>query len=250
MMLRNILIFSMLFSFTGWAQTDSTFVLSGRVLAPDSVTPVAEVHVINKNLTLGTLTNQRGQFHLDVRVGDTVVFSNISYQYAYHFVMATDSSKSLRVILQYRSFMLDEVSIFTYELTTNREKPMKMGQPMIPKTENIPDEKVMEVNALASPIDYVYNLFSNRAQQLRALQELRKQDAFREHLNKGKNHEHLLQLTRLTETELEQMLFFCRYSKHYISTATDYELLISLLSCFEEYESIRKREQILDEWER
>lgn len=232
------------------AQRDSIFTLKGRVFAPDSVTGLVEVHVINKNLTLGTVSNARGQFGIDVRIGDTVVFSNISYQYFYHFVKPADTLKQLLVVMQVRSFMLDEVSIFTYELSTNREKAMKKGQPMIPRNDKIKDPKPLEVNAIASPIDYIYSLFSNREQQLRALQELRKQDAFREQLNKGKNHQYLLQLTNLTEAELEQMLFFCRYSRTYISTASDYELLISLLSCFEEYESIKKREQILDEWER
>jgi hypothetical protein len=230
------------------AQQDSLFFLKGQVLAPDGKTPLPEVHVVNKNKTIGTITTARGLFSIDVHPGDTVVFSNISYKYVYHFVTAQDSSKSMRVVMEERNFMLDEVSIFTYELTTNQEKPMKMGRPMIPKSEDIKDPEPGSAS-LASPVDYIYQLFSNRERQLRALQELRKQDSFREQLNKGQNREVLLRLTGLSTEELEQMLFFCRYSRSYINHATDYELLISLLLCFEEYQSVRQREQILDEWE-
>jgi hypothetical protein len=248
--MRYLLLLLLLF-FVGSvsAQLDSLFLLKGQVVAPDGKMPLPEVHVVNKNQTIGTVTNIRGMFALDVRPGDTVVFSNISFQYHYHFVTHQDSARAIRVVMKDRSFMLDEVSIFTYELTTNQEKPMKMGKPMIPRTEDIKDPEPKASSMFGSPVDYIYELFSKRQQQLRALQELKKQDAFREQLNKGKNREVLLQLTGLTVDELEQLLFFCRYSRNYINTASDYELLISLLSCFDEYQSVRQREQILDEWE-
>jgi hypothetical protein len=231
-----------LFQTTLFSRIDSALVLKGTIFDADSLRPISDVHVVNKNKTLGTISNYRGAFTIDAHVGDTIVFSNIAFKYYYHCVTWADTAKYLKVVLETRDFMLDEVSIFTYELTTNVSKPLKMGRPMIPRNEDISDPKPIE-GSLASPIDMVYAIFSKRQKQLRELQELRKKDAFRERLNQGSNHSILLEITGLSEAELQQVLFYCRYSRNYISTATDYELLVSLLMCFEEFQSIKTWEQ-------
>jgi hypothetical protein len=241
-MRKQLVFILMVVGFSVFGKTDSTLVLKGVIFDSDSLQPISAVHVVNKNQTIGTISNHRGAFAIDARVGDTIVFSNISFQYYYHYVTWADTAKYLKILMITRDFMLDEVSIFTYELTTNAEKPIKMGSPMIPRSQDIPDPQPMEAS-FASPVDLIYSLFSKREKQLRALQELRKQDAFREKLNQGNNHSILLQVTGLTSEELEQVLFYCRYSQTYIRSATDYELLMSLLLCFEEYQSIKVREQ-------
>ena len=42
---------------------------------------------------------------------------------------------------------------------------------------------------------------------------------------------------------MEEVLLFCRYNQNAIRTATDYELLVSLIQCYQEFE--RRQQQPL-----
>ena len=59
-----------------------------------------------------------------------------------------------------------------------------------------------------------------------------------------------MNITGLSRDELESLLFFCKYSKTYIRTANDYEFLISLLSCYQEYIRIQEMEGVLNQEEK
>ena len=224
-----------------WGQNGIT----GRVLSADSLKPIADVHVINKNLLKGTLTNARGEFEIVGRPFDTLVFSNIAYQYGYAFLGETLPGKGFVVTLKKRDFMLEEVSIFAYELTSNKDVQMPLGEPLVPMNKDLtPPQRTAPT--LASPVDYLYELFGSRPKQLRELQRLMEQEYYRARLEEGNNRKILKQLTGLNDEELEAFVFFCKFSETTISHQTDYELLLSLLMCFDEYQQRKELEDVLE----
>ena len=220
--------------------------VTGRVLTADSLKPIADVHVINKNLLKGTLTNARGEFEIQAHPFDTLVYSNISFQYGYSFLGEVLPGKGYVVTLKKRDFMLEEVSIFAYELTSNQDKQMPLGEPLVPMNKDITPPRKAAPPTLANPVDYLYELFGNKPKQLRELERLMEQEYYRARLEEGNNRKILKQLTGLNDAELEAFVFFCKFSETAISHQTDYELLISLLLCFDEYQQRKELEDVLE----
>ena len=241
------IVFFLLGHFSVFAQATDSLLIYGEVVSQDSTKRLPNTHVINKNTFAGTITNGLGAFLMKANVGDTLVFSNVSYQFYYHVVTGTEGDK-LIIKMQTRNYLLDEVSITAYKLTSNDPKPMAIGKPMIPRNEDLKTPEAL-APTLANPIDFLYYLFSRRPKQLQKLRELHEQDYYKRKLQEGNNREILVQITGLPKEELEAFMFYCKYADTYINTLNDYEFLLSLLACYGEYEREKAVEQILKEQE-
>ncbi|MCH8545814.1 MAG: carboxypeptidase-like regulatory domain-containing protein [Cryomorphaceae bacterium] len=209
---------------------------------------LSEVHVVNKNTTKGTITNVNGRFRLTAQVNDTLVFSLLSHKYLYYRVNDEDFETPLRIVLKKEEFLLDEVSIFSYKLTSNEPKAMKLRKPAVPDDEDIREPGLPSPAGLANPIDAVYQAFSKRIKQLKILETYKERDRFQTKLEEGNNRDILMRVTGMTQEELKPFLFFCQMGPDFIASATDYELLISLLVCYKEYVHNREMQEYMSDY--
>lgn len=219
--------------------------VQGLVLSADSLRPIPDTHVINVRTEKGTLTNARGAFEIEANPGDTLVFSNIAFSYLYWRV--PENGGKHQILLKSRNYLLDEVSIFTYQLTTNEPKEMVLNAPLYPEVGDYPYPTNRPAPTASQPLDALYEAFGSKPNQIRKLQEQLAKASFRDKLKSGNNRRALMELTGLKKEELEQFLFYCQYSPYFIQTSSDYAFLISLLRCFEEYERTKEVENILRE---
>ena len=79
------------------------------------------------------------------------------------------------------------------------------------------------------------------------LQQLYIEDYYRQKLKQGNNREILAGLTGLDRQELEAFMFYCKYSDTYISTLNDYDFLVSLMSCYNQYQRDQEVNQLIEE---
>lgn len=209
---------------------------------------LSEVHVVNKHSLKGTITNVNGRFRLNAAVDDTLVFSLLSHKYLYYRVKESDFESPLRITLKKEDFLLDEVSIFSYKLTSNEPKAMKLRKPAVPEDEDIKEPGLPSPAGLANPIEAIYQAFSKRMKQLRILEGYKERDRFQNKLEEGNNRAILMRVTGMTQEELKPFLFFCQMGPDFIASATDYELLISLLVCYKEYVHNREMEEYMSDY--
>lgn len=223
--------------------------LSGWVIDQKSKELLEGVHVINKRTLKGTITGPEGYFELKLERGDTIVFSNIAYKY-YYFVFQ-DSSTALKdviVPLEEQNYLLDEVSVFAYKLTTNKPREMELQKPRRPQAEDLPEDKPIEAS-VANPAEYLYNLFGSKPRQLRRLAQLKKEDSYREKLRESHNRERVIKLTGLDRSELEAFMFYCKYSPVRIRQMNDYQFLRSVQRCYRLYVQERELDRFLQQWD-
>ncbi len=239
----KFLIFLMPFSLFG--QSDAIW----GVIVNAEGENLSEVHVVNKHTSKGTISNANGRFRISASVGDTLVFSLISYKYYYHRVENIDFENAITVRLSKEEFMLEEVSIFSYQLTSNEPKAMKLRKPAVPSDEDIRDPGLPSPAGLANPIDAVYQAFSKRIKQLKILEGYKERDAFQSKLEEGNNRQILLNVTGMSQQQLKPFLFYCQMGPGYISSATDYELLISLLRCYKEFIHDSEMQEFMDDYD-
>lgn len=232
----------------GAAQAQSVF--EGFARAGDNGEPVPNVYVVNKRTLKNSLSNANGFFHIEIAPRDTLVFSHLSFNYTYVYIPDTIPPKWVDiVVMEPRNYLLDEVSVFSYHLTTNQPRPIILGEPDIPSEGSIRYPRDMSKPSIQAPADLLYWYFGSRPRQLRELRRLQREDAYRERLRTGSNREILMEVTGLTAEELEAFAFSCKFGNSPISNANDYDLLISLLSCYQEYENLRKQQEILNDAE-
>jgi hypothetical protein len=230
--------------FSGMSQEE--VVIQGRVVEAASGEIVPGLYVVNKKSEKGALTDQTGRFRIAATSGDTLVFSHLSYSYTFYVVTGLEEGQ-IRFEMKERDYLLDEVGVYSYELTTNQPREMKLKEPRIPSTEDIVFPEQAPVG-ISSPIDYLYQLWGDRPRQLRELKSQMQQDAFRQKLS-GTNRDILTELTGLSEQQLRELAFYCRYSPSTIRYATDYQLLGDILRCYEEFQEERALQDLMEEYD-
>ena len=218
-------------------QAQETVVFQGYVTEEQSLERIPDVMIVNARSEDRVSTDAKGRFRIAARPNDTLVFSRPGYGYRY---MVARQADSVRVTMPPRNFLLEEVPVTAYKLTSNLPKDVVLNEPARPSGSAI---RVPQAKAptLANPVDFLYDQFGNRPRQLRELAALVNSDQYRAQLAESRNREALFELTGLTEARIEEVLLFCRYNQSAIRTATDYELLVSLIDCYQEFE---RRQQL------
>jgi hypothetical protein len=223
--------------------------LEGKVVDKATQKPIPQCHVVNKRTLKGTLSGEEGNFKLNISLGDTIVFSNVAYKYFYFIYQ--DSATAIADVLvemEEQNYLLHEVSIFAYELTSNDDKEIVLKQPSTPKTEELSDGRIVEAN-IGNPAEYLYNLFGSKPRQLRQLAQLKADDAYREKLKQNNNRSIVTELTGLSQSELEAFMFYCKYSSVRMQTLNDYDFLLSVQDCYHQYVKEKELNEFLNQFD-
>lgn len=223
--------------------------LNGVVVDEKSRELIPGVHVVNKRSLKGTVTNADGHFSINIRKGDTIVFSNVAYQYLYFIYK--DSSTTINnvlVELKEQNYLLEEASIFSYKLSSNQPEEIELQDPATPRNEDLREEQIMKAG-INNPAEYLYNLFGSKPRQLRELARLKRLEKYRDKLEQSNNRHSVVMLTGLSRKELEAFMFYCKFAPVQMQTLNDYEFLISVQHCFDLYVKERELEEFLQQWD-
>jgi hypothetical protein len=86
----------------------------------DSIILLKDVHIVNLTSEKGSFSNDYGQYRIVVPLGDTVQFTSVQYETVKRVI--TDRivfSKKLNLILEKKSYTLDEIALKKHDLTGN-----------------------------------------------------------------------------------------------------------------------------------
>jgi hypothetical protein len=179
-----------------WAQQRVVF--RGYVTEEKSAERVPDVMIVNARSEERVATDRDGRFRIEARLNDTLVFSRPGYGYRYQVARQADS---VRVTLPPRNFLLEEVPVTAYKLTSNLPREMELKEPTRPTGSAIVVPKP-KAPTIANPIDFLYDQFGDRPRQLRELAALAASDEYRTQLNESRNREALFELTGITEAKI------------------------------------------------
>ena len=104
---NKLLLLVLLFPFSILAQST----LSGTVLDKSSSQPIPGVNVVVEGTQNGTATDFDGNFNLNVKKGDKIVFSYIGFK---NYTLIYDTQKDISISLEADSAQLDEVVVIGY----------------------------------------------------------------------------------------------------------------------------------------
>ena len=214
--------------------------------------PLEDTHIINLTTTKGTISNYRGEFRIDVAIGDTLYFSEIGF-HSKKIVVSDKMLEQQNIIkLITQNYKLSEVIVTPYDLTgilevdvknlvaINERRVLKVGGL---KTSSELGENLYEKPSVFQPVDFIYNIFGDRPKELRKLKKLEEQNQVRDLLYQKYDREFLMDMLNLSRGQIESILKNCDYDPDYILKANDLQVLQAVLSCYEKYKVLIDEEE-------
>lgn len=228
--------------------------LSATVTNAQTDLPLESVHIVNLNQVKGTITDQHGKFTIPAAVNDTLYFSYLGFK-TQKIRVTNDMFKfgDTKIALTELAYALEEVIVRPYQLTGYLEIDVKnlpintnpqysiSGLPTSYEAGNKSPSAVTKVlGAILNPADLLRNLFGKKPAQLRKLRQIKEEREIRDLLASKFDRETLTELLQLEKVDLEDILNNCNYSKSFIRTANDLQILDAISSCYEEYKVLNR----------
>ncbi|WP_190809056.1 carboxypeptidase-like regulatory domain-containing protein [Flagellimonas sp. S3867] len=258
-MRRKLLILFALVSAIGYSQDDNEIPLEGElnatVVNAQTSFPLESVHIINLNKVVGTITNQKGKFSIRAAVNDTLYLSFLGFK-SQKVRVTNDMFKfeDTEIALTELAYALEEVIVRPYQLTGYLEIDVKnlpinnayqysiSGLSKSYEAGNKNPSAVTKVlGAILNPADLLRNLFGKKPRQMRKLRQMKEDDDIRNLLASKFDRETLTELLQLEKVDIQDILNNCNYSKSFINTANDLQILDAISSCYEEYKVLNRR---------
>lgn len=248
-------VFSLLIFFFGLtALAQETPIVTGKVLNAANDTPIENAHVVNLNQVKGAVTSSEGDFEIPAAVNDTLYFSYLGFK-PIRVRVTNDWLKygSVKIKMTELGIALEEVVVRPVQLTGYLEIDAKN----IPIYENYrysisglnsgyeggdhsPNAVTRVLGAVFNPADALYNIFGKRPKQMRKLREMQKDDEIRRLLQTKFDRQTLMAVLQIDRMDIDEVLRRCDYSKDFIESANDLQILDAMSGCYEEYRVINR----------
>ncbi|MCB0372955.1 MAG: carboxypeptidase-like regulatory domain-containing protein [Muricauda sp.] len=230
--------------------------LTATVMNAQTDFPLESVHVINLNQVKGTITDQYGKFTIPAAVNDTLYFSYLGFK-TQKVRVTNDMFRfaDTKISLTELAYALEEVIVRPYQLTGYLEIDVKnlpinnayqysiSGLPTSYEAGNKNPSAVTKVlGAILNPADLLRNLFGKKPRQMRKLRQIKEDDNIRDLLASKFDRETLMELLQLEKVDIEDILNNCNYSKSFIRTANDLQILDAISNCYEEYKVLNRKQ--------
>ncbi len=248
----TLLLFSAFFSLCSFAQAQD--IVTGKVLNASNDIPLENVNIVNLNQVKGTTTTEEGDFEIQATVNDTLYFSYLGFR-TIQVRVTNDWLKygSVKVKMTELGIALEEVVVSPITLTGYLEIDVKN----IPIYENSrysisglnsgyeggsysPGAAAKALGAIFNPADALYNLFGNKPKQMKKLRQMKEEDEIRKLLANKFDRQTLAAVLQISEVEIEEILARCNYSKDFINSANDLQILDAISGCYEEYKVLKR----------
>jgi len=250
----------LLFTSIGFSQETEETIEEGEpikaiVVNAQDASLMESVHVVNLNKVLGTITNEKGEFEIRASVNDTLYFSYLGFKS--QKVRVTNDMikfKDTKIALTELAYALEEVIVSSYNLTGYLEIDVKnlpindsyqysisglnTGYEARKKT---PSAVTKVLGAILNPADLLRNLFGKKPNQMRKLRKVKEDDAIKDLLASKFDREALIELLHIEKVDIEDILNNCNYSKSFIKTANDLQILDAISGCYEDFKVLNRK---------
>ncbi|WP_353148699.1 carboxypeptidase-like regulatory domain-containing protein [Flavobacterium sp.] len=239
----------------GFSQSDTLQIkVKGKIMDIKSKMPIERVTILNKNTSSVVLASENGDFEISAKTNDRLLFSHLGYNYAEVVVNQKWYSEVQTIFLCLKENEIETVLVTSYTLTGYLEIDTKL----IPVNENYryniaglnlgyePGMKAKNatenlLKSLSNPVDLVYSLFNSKEKDFKKLINLKNDTHFASILSNNTNREVLVMLLQLDKNEIDKILEKCNYSKNFINTASDLQVLDALATSYNDYKVLKRK---------
>lgn len=229
--------------------------VKGRIVEAGTINPLQNVNIVNLNKVLGTATNNNGEFEIKVSVNDTLHLSYLGYKsikvrvtndWVNFATIATIEMTELALALE--EVVLNQMKLTGYAELDIQQVPYQQnfrysisglttGYESKPRTAGA---ITRVLGAIFNPADFLYKMFGKRPNEMHKLRKMKKDDEIRNILSSRFDRQMLTALLQVDRVDLDLLITECNYSKDFVRTANDLQILDALSECYEEYKILSR----------
>ncbi|OIQ28300.1 MAG: hypothetical protein BM564_09515 [Bacteroidetes bacterium MedPE-SWsnd-G2] len=248
-----LLILFCFLSFTSIAQESS--LIKGTVISTSTTNPLEKVNIVNLNKVIGTSTNEEGVFEIKASVNDTLHFSYLGYKsikvrVTNDWLMIKDTKIEMtELALALEEVVVNQLKLTGYLEIDVKQVPIKtnyrysisgLTNQGYESGTNGPNAINKALGAIFNPADFLHNMFGKKPNELKKLKKMKKDDEIRNLLASRFDREMLMVLLQVNRVDLDEIISQCNYSKDFIQTANDLQVLDAINECYEEYKVLAR----------
>ncbi len=238
-----------------FAQEDEKpIVIEGHVLNDATDMALENVNIVNLNTVRGAVTDAEGFFKIKAAVNDTLYFSYLGFK-SIRVRVSNDWLKygDIKIKMTELGIALEEVVLKEVQLTGYVEVDARI----IPIYDNYryriagvgagyeggsrqPGAVTKVLSAIFNPADFLYNVFGKKPKEMKKLRQMKEDDEIRNLLQSKFDRETLMMVLQLEKPDIDEILNKCNYSKDFIKTANDLQILDAISACYEEYKVLNR----------
>ncbi|MCK8481994.1 carboxypeptidase-like regulatory domain-containing protein [Psychroserpens algicola] len=228
--------------------------VKGTVIDLSTDTPIDRVNIVNLNQVIGTSTDDNGDFEIRAQLNDTLHLSYLGFK-SIKVRVTNDWLKfgETKIGMTELALALEEVVVNQLKLTGYLEIDVKQ----VPIKSNYrysisglnngyeagnrrPNAVSKVLGAIFNPADFLHNMFGKKPRELRRLKKMKQDDEIRNLLASRFDREMLMVLLQVDRYDLDEIVNQCNYSKDFIQSANDLQILDAINECYEEYKVLNR----------
>jgi len=251
-MRKELLLLTFLIT-TAFCYAQDVTKVTGFIVNSENDTPLESVNIVNLNQVRGTSTNANGQFEISAVVNDTIHLSYLGFK-SIKVRVTNDWIKfgNSKIELTELAFALEEVIVNQLRLTGYLEVDIKQvaintgyrysisGLSSTGYESRTPSALTKVLSNIFNPADFLYNMFGRKPNEMHKLKKMKKDDEIRSILSKRFDREMLTVLLQIDRVDLDLIISECNYSKEFVQTANDLQILDAISDCYEEYKILSR----------
>jgi hypothetical protein len=195
--------------------------------------PLPKLMIINRRTNNGIFADAEGKFSINAYQSDTILFSVIGYHTKKICLKDSVIKKQyhIEIEMQKLQYTLKEISVFGTRSLSDIDKD-------IAKLDSTRRKRsYQDINAIESPITYLYERFSKFGKSKQKVAEWENEDLKRDILKDLFRLYVKNDIIDLSEDEFEAFIIYCNLSEDFIKTASQFELVMAIKGKFEAFES-------------
>ena len=253
--MKNYLLIIAIFFVSAIGLTQETDRVMGVIINSSDNTPLESVNIVNLNQVIGTTTNIKGEFSIATKVNDTLHLSYLGFK-SIKVRVTNDWLKlfeSAEIELTELALALEEVVVNQLRLTGYLEVDIKQV-PIINNNYRYSisgiegsgyeaSKKSGLTNVIGSifnPADFLHRMFGKNPNEMKKLKKMKEDDEIRNLLASRFDREMLMVLLQVDRIDLDEIVSQCDYSKGFIQTANDLQILDAISECYQEYKILSR----------
>ncbi|NND76737.1 MAG: hypothetical protein HKN39_00960 [Flavobacteriales bacterium] len=233
---------AILFAFCLSSQ-DSQVRIVGSAFDKETGNKLINILVVNKTNGNGTFGDKYGDYNILVGKNDSIVISAFGYS-SFTFSLKDSiprTAYSIKPLLSKPLYFLKPVTIIAErELEDIVEDIQELGYTK-------EDYMLSGVDALQSPITFLYQVFSRRERSKRLVAELvneeRKRRLLKELFRKYIDYE----IIDLEDNEFDEFIDYCSVSESFLQSSSQYEFLMYIKYMYRQWGNVPHKEDLLPE---
>ncbi len=215
---------------SAYAQTER-IKINGKVFDPENPSVYYSLMIINKSTQNGILGEPDGSFTVYANKKDTIIIGCMGYQTTK--ISFADSvlkeEYNVKIPLQKLSITLKQIEIFApRDLDKILSDIERLGY-------SKKDYVISGIDAVQSPITFLYQQFSRRERSIRKVAELQNEDRKRELLKELFQKYVDYNIIKLNNEQFDAFIDFCNVSEEFLKYTSQYDFIMYIKYKFNQF---------------